>query len=88
MVGIQNKLLTGTIIDIHLEKEAFVVKNTGNIRENIEKSSKVAPLDGTLPLRKQAFTLEIQQERLCDTSWKFQGQKSRSMEIPHQFFFN
>ena len=28
VAGIQNKLLTGTIIAIHLEKEAFVVKNT------------------------------------------------------------
>ena len=35
VVGIQNKLL-------------FVVKNTGNIKENIEKSSKVAPLDNIL----------------------------------------
>ena len=31
--GIQNKLLTGTIIVIHSEKEVFVVKNTGNIKE-------------------------------------------------------
>ena len=44
--GIQNKLLTGTIIVIHSEEEAFVVKNTGNRKENIEKSSEVAPLDG------------------------------------------
>ena len=47
MAGIQNKLLTETIIVIHSEKEAFVVKNTGNRKENIEKSSEVAPLDGT-----------------------------------------
>ena len=42
VAGIQNKLVTGTIIVIHLEKETFVVKNTGNI----EKSSEVGPLDG------------------------------------------
>ena len=29
----------------------FVVKNTGNIKENLEKSSDVAPLDGKFPLR-------------------------------------
>ena len=45
-MGIQNKLLTGTIIFIHLEREAFVVKNTGTIKENIEKLSEVTPLDG------------------------------------------
>ena len=45
--GIQNKLLTGTIIVMHSEKEASVVKSTGNIKENLEKSSEVAPLDGT-----------------------------------------
>ena len=48
-VGIQSKLLTGTIIVIHLEKEAFVVKSTGNIKENLEKLSEcdeVVPLDG------------------------------------------
>ena len=27
-------------------------------------------------------------EKLCDTPWKFQGQKLRPMEIPHEFFFN
>ena len=32
---------------IRLEKEAFVVKNTGNIKENLEKSSEVAPVDGS-----------------------------------------
>ena len=46
MAGIQSKLLTGTIIVIHSEKEAFVVENTGNRKENIEKLSKVALLDG------------------------------------------
>ena len=40
MAGIQNKLLTGTITVIHSEKEAFVVKNTGNLKENIEKCLK------------------------------------------------
>ena len=35
--GIQTELLTGTITVIHLEKEAFVVKNTGNIRKNSQK---------------------------------------------------
>ena len=45
MAGIQNKLLTGTIIVRHIEMEAFVVKNTGNINENIEKLSDVAPLE-------------------------------------------
>ena len=45
MAGIQNKLLTGTIIVRHMEMEAFVVKNTGNIKENIEKLSDVAPLE-------------------------------------------
>ena len=42
------QLLTGTIIVIHSEKEAFIVKNTGNIKENLEKSSKLVPLDGNL----------------------------------------
>ena len=46
-MGIQNKLLTETIIVIHSEKEVLAVNNTGNIKKNIEKSSKVAPLDGT-----------------------------------------
>ena len=45
MAVIQNKLLTGTITVIHLEKEVFVIKNTRNIKGNIEKSSKIAPLD-------------------------------------------
>ena len=31
---------------MHSEKEAFVVKNTGNTKENLEKRSEVAPLDG------------------------------------------
>ena len=56
MSGIQNKLLTGTIIVIHSEKEAFVVKNTGNIQENIEKLSEVAPLEGTFCLINGQFT--------------------------------
>ena len=38
--------MTISIIIIHWEKEAFFVKNTGNIKENLKKSSKVAPLDG------------------------------------------
>ena len=42
----QNKLLTGTIIVIDSEKEVSVVKITGNIKENIQKSSEVTPLDG------------------------------------------
>ena len=33
------------IIVIHLEKEAFVVKNIGNLKKNLEKLSKVVPLD-------------------------------------------
>ena len=44
--GIQSKLLTGTIVVINSEKEVFVVKNSENIKENIEKLSEVAPLDG------------------------------------------
>ena len=48
MARTQNKLLTGTIIVIHSEKEVPVVKNTGNIKENIQKSSEVAPLDCTV----------------------------------------
>ena len=44
----QNKLLTETIIVIHSEKEAFFVKNAGNIKKNIEKFSEAAPLDGIL----------------------------------------
>ena len=32
---------------MHLEKEVFVVRNSGNIKKIIEKSSKVTPLDGT-----------------------------------------
>ena len=48
MARTQNKLLTGTIIVIHSEKEVSVVKNTGNIKKNIQKSSEVAPLDCTV----------------------------------------
>ena len=44
-MGIQNKLLTETIIVIHSEKEVFVVKNARNIKENL---SEAAPLDGIL----------------------------------------
>ena len=47
MAEIQNKLLTVIIIVTHSEKEVFVVKNTGNIKENLEKLSEVAPLDST-----------------------------------------
>ena len=47
MTGIQTKLLTGNIIVIHLEKEVLAVKNTGNIKKNLQKLSEVAPLDGT-----------------------------------------
>ena len=50
MAGIQNKLLTGTIIVIHSEKEALVVKNTENIKENIEKLSEVNPCHLTVLL--------------------------------------
>ena len=32
------------------------------------------------------LSLEILQN--CDTPWKFQGQKPRPMEIPHDFFLN
>ena len=39
--GSQNNLPKGAIIVIHLEKEVPVVKNTGNIKENIQKSSEV-----------------------------------------------
>ena len=39
-----------------MEKEAFVVKNTGNIKENLEKSSEVAPLDGMLTILMIKFT--------------------------------
>ena len=46
--GIQNKLLTGTIIVIHSWKEVSVVKSAGNIKENIKKLSDVAPNDGKL----------------------------------------
>ena len=31
---------------MHSEKEASVVKSTGNIKENLEKLSEIAPLDG------------------------------------------
>ena len=31
---------------MHSENEASAVKSTGNIKENLEKSSEVAPLDG------------------------------------------
>ena len=48
MARIQNKLLTGTIIVIHSEKEVSVVKNTRNIKENIQKSFEAAPLDCTV----------------------------------------
>ena len=27
-------------------------------------------------------------EKLCDTLWRFQGKKSRPMEIPYNFFLN
>ena len=40
-------MLTGTIIVIHLEKEVPVVKTTGNIKENVQKSSEATPLDGS-----------------------------------------
>ena len=36
--------------------------------------------------RKQSFTPRNSTE-LCYTSWKFQGQKPRPMEMPHNFFF-
>ena len=39
--GLQNKLPKGAIIIINLEKEVPVVKNSGNIKENIQKSSEV-----------------------------------------------
>ena len=39
-------MLTGSIIVTHSEKEAFFVKNTGNVKENLQKLSEVAPLDG------------------------------------------
>ena len=37
--------------------------------------------------RKQAFTHGYS-AKLCDTNWKFQVQKLRPMEIPHEFFLN
>ena len=46
MAGIQNKLLAGTIIVMH-SKKVSVVKITGNIKENIQKLSEVAPLEGS-----------------------------------------
>ena len=39
--GIQNKLLTGTTIVIHSEKEPFLANDTGNIKEKF--FSEVAP---------------------------------------------
>ena len=53
MAGNKNKLLTGTIIVIHSEKEVSVVKITGNIKENIQKLSEVVPLD-SIPLNKRS----------------------------------
>ena len=47
MAGIQNKLLAGTIIVMHSKKEVSVVKITGNIKQNIQKLSEVAPLEGS-----------------------------------------
>ena len=40
------KLLTGTIIVMYSEKEAFVVKNTGSIKKSLQKLSEVALPDG------------------------------------------
>ena len=36
------------LIVVHSEREAFFVRKTGNIKENLEKLPKVAPPDGTL----------------------------------------
>ena len=38
-------MLTETIIVIHSQKEVFVVKNTENIKENLNELSEVTPLD-------------------------------------------
>ena len=43
MGRIQNKLLTGTIIVMHLEKEKLVVKDIEDIKKTLKN---VAPLDG------------------------------------------
>ena len=69
MAGIENKLLTGTIIVIHSEKEAFVVKNTGNIKENIEKSSEVAPPDGNIFDTSSVISVLLLSK--CKLSFKF-----------------
>ena len=37
--------------------------------------------------RKQVFT-PGNSAKLCGTTWKFQDQKPRSLEIPHEFFLN
>ena len=39
-------MLTGTIIVTHLEKEAIFVKNTGNVKENLENRLKLPHLKG------------------------------------------
>ena len=41
-------MLARVIIVIFSEGEAFVVRNTRNINENLEKFSEVTPLDGIL----------------------------------------
>ena len=37
---------------------------------------------------KTSFIPAVNLEKLFDTTWKFQGQKPRPMEIPHGFFLN
>ena len=41
----KRSLFAGTMIVIHSERRAFVVRKTGNIKKNLGKLSEVTPLD-------------------------------------------
>ena len=50
-------MLAEAIIVIHSEREVFVVKNTGNIKGNLEKSSGDAPIDITKTLKELKYLI-------------------------------
>ena len=60
--------MTGTIIVIHSEEEAFVVKNTENIKENLEKLFKAGPLDGNLRNSKGFIQVMLDCTVICPQS--------------------
>ena len=57
MAGTYNRLLAEAIIVIHSEREVFVVKNTGNIKGNLGKSSGDAPIDITKKLKELKYLI-------------------------------